>query len=596
MAGAWACALWCGALLLLLSPALAEQDVCEGPVVELQLEAQDGSFVETEYGVVGAFGTIPSLNASSPVRLVAAEPLDACAPLTKPLDGAVAVARRGACSFVAKYLAVLAAGGSAMLMFNDAPGCATMGGSLDNATDADRRPVNGTIPAISIDHALGSKLVNLTTAGQVVLVSVLLLDLPPLDAGAALLWLMAVATVAGGALWSGADHAAALKAGAAGGSPGRGGRGRAPPADDGALDVTAAGAVAFVGVASAMLLLLYFFMNRAFFYVLLALFTLTAAQALGVALAAALAAASPGLAGREAEVPFLGPVPLNVLAAAPAALAAAGVWAVWRNAAWSWPLLDALGIALMLLVLRTLRLGGLRVACVLLPLCFFYDIFFVFIQPLLFGGGESVMVEVARGAGTDEVMPMLLRVPRLQGPPIARGGYSMLGFGDIILPGLLVALMRRTDISLRLPWPRGYFAPSLAAYGAGLVLTYVALVFSWFGDQGQPALLYLVPCTLGTVLALTAARGDLRRLWDEDGDGGDGGWALLAQDAAAGGGSGGAAAAGGGGAWRPAGGEAQLGWGGGGGGGGEAASGGARHSPTASSTRLLSRGASSAVV
>lgn len=90
--------------------------------VELQLEAQDGSFVETEYGVVGAFGALPSVNGSQPVRLVAAQPLDACAPLAQPLEGAVAITTRGGCSFVAKYLAVLAAGGSAMLMFNDAPG------------------------------------------------------------------------------------------------------------------------------------------------------------------------------------------------------------------------------------------------------------------------------------------------------------------------------------------------------------------------------------------------------------------------------------------------------------------------------------------
>lgn len=32
------------------------------------------------------------------------------------------------------------------------------------------------------------------------------------------------------------------------------------------------------------------------------------------------------------------------------------------------------GIALMLLVMRTLRLSSLRVACILLPLCFFYDV------------------------------------------------------------------------------------------------------------------------------------------------------------------------------------------------------------------------------
>jgi signal peptide peptidase-like protein 2B len=58
-------------------------------------------------------------------------------------------------------------------------------------------------------------------------------------------------------------------------------------------------------------------------------------------------------------------------------------------------------------------------------------------------------------------------------------------------------------------------------YGAGLLLTYVALMFSWFGDEGQPALLYLVPCTLGVVLVLAAARGELRALLQagEDGSG-----------------------------------------------------------------------------
>lgn len=31
--------------------------------------------------------------------------------------------------------------------------------------------------------------------------------------------------------------------------------------------------------------------------------------------------------------------------------------------------------------------------------------------------------------------------------------------------------------------------------------------------QGQPALLYLVPCTLGLTLILAKARGDLRAMW-----------------------------------------------------------------------------------
>ena len=36
----------------------------------------------------------------------------------------------------------------------------------------------------------------------------------------------------------------------------------------------------------------------------------------------------------------------------------------------------------------------LQVACVLLPLCFCYDVFWVFLQPLL-TDGPSVMVEVS---------------------------------------------------------------------------------------------------------------------------------------------------------------------------------------------------------
>ena len=82
-----------------------------------------------------------------------------------------------------------------------------------------------------------------------------------------------------------------------------------------------------------------------------------------------------------------------------------------------------------------------------------------------------------------------------------------------MLPGLLAAFCRRFDASLRLPLSRAYFPPCLAGYGGGLLLTYAALWNSWFGDQGQPALLYLVPCTLGVVAALGAARGQLGQLW-----------------------------------------------------------------------------------
>lgn len=50
-------------------------------------------------------------------------------------------------------------------------------------------------------------------------------------------------------------------------------------------------------------------------------------------------------------------------------------------------------------------------------------------------------VQVARGdrSGGDGI-PMLLKVPRLYDP---WGGYSIIGFGDILLPGLLVSFCLR---------------------------------------------------------------------------------------------------------------------------------------------------------
>lgn len=87
-----------------------------------------------------------------------------------------------------------------------------------------------------------------------------------------------------------------------------------------------------------------------------------------------------------------------------------------------------------------------------------------------------------------------------------------------MLPGLLAVFCRRFDLSQRLPLGKGYFVPCVCGYGGGMLLTYAALWFSWFGDQGQPALLYLVPATLGTISLLSAARGQFGLLWDNDFD------------------------------------------------------------------------------
>jgi Signal peptide peptidase len=67
-------------------------------------------------------------------------------------------------------------------------------------------------------------------------------------------------------------------------------------------------------------------------------------------------------------------------------------------------------------------------------------------------------------------------------------GYAVLGLGDIALPGVLAAMCRCFDAAAaygKRPAWRGHFPLAVAAYAAGLLLTYTALMLSWFGDQGQ---------------------------------------------------------------------------------------------------------------
>ena len=60
----------------------------------------------------------------------------------------------------------------------------------------------------------------------------------------------------------------------------------------------------------------------------------------------------------------------------------------------------------------------------------------------------------------------------------------------------------------------GYFVYAMLAYMAGLAATFTALVL--MNGAGQPALLYLSPALLGTMVGLAAARGELRALMAND--------------------------------------------------------------------------------
>ncbi|XP_026457584.1 signal peptide peptidase-like 2 isoform X3 [Papaver somniferum] len=210
------------------------------------------------------------------------------------------------------------------------------------------------------------------------------------------------------------------------------------------------------------------------------------------------------------KLPLFGDATVLSIVVFPLCLAFAIFWVVHRHASYSWFFQDFLGICLMVNVLQLARLPNIKVAAVLLSCAFVYDIFWVFISPLLFH--ESVMVAVARGKNSGgESIPMVLRLPKLIDP---WGGYNMVGFGDVIFPGLLISFAFRYDRANNKGFKDGYFLWLTIGYGFGLFLTYVGLYL--MNGHGQPALLYLVPCTLGTLVVLGKVRGELRMLWDYD--------------------------------------------------------------------------------
>ncbi|GFY38131.1 signal peptide peptidase-like 2B [Trichonephila inaurata madagascariensis] len=193
------------------------------------------------------------------------------------------------------------------------------------------------------------------------------------------------------------------------------------------------------------------------------------------------------------------------------AIAISIYWVIIRKEKYSWILQDILGVAFCIHMLKSIRLPSLKICFVLLVLLFFYDIFFVFVTPYFTMKGESVMEEIATGGSSTEMLPMVLRVVHFGFDPLAicYKQFSILGFGDILVPGLLISYCHGFDLVTSKK--RIYFITTIVTYGIGLLVTFVALFLM---NTAQPALLYLVPCTLLPPIIIGWCKGELPTLWN----------------------------------------------------------------------------------
>ena len=90
--------------------------------------------------------------------------------------------------------------------------------------------------------------------------------------------------------------------------------------------------------------------------------------------------------------------------------------------------------------------------------------------------------------------------------------FSFQGFGDILVPGLLLSFAHSYDLLAGIRY-KLYWVITVTAYILGLVATFVSLFLM---NSAQPALLYLVPFTLMPTLLVSWIRGDLGAMWTGD--------------------------------------------------------------------------------
>jgi len=98
---------------------------------------------------------------------------------------------------------------------------------------------------------------------------------------------------------------------------------------------------------------------------------------------------------------------------------------------------------------------------------------------------------------------------------------SLLGLGDIVIPGFFLALLLRYDAhradqpvgytNYHASFPKPYFHTTLVAYMLGLGCTLFVMIRF---NAAQPALLYLVPACLGSSFLLAAVKGELKELFE----------------------------------------------------------------------------------
>eukprot|EP00933_Yihiella_yeosuensis_P010236 TRINITY_DN11658_c0_g1_i1.p1 TRINITY_DN11658_c0_g1~~TRINITY_DN11658_c0_g1_i1.p1 ORF type:complete len:499 (+),score=111.51 TRINITY_DN11658_c0_g1_i1:68-1564(+) len=184
-----------------------------------------------------------------------------------------------------------------------------------------------------------------------------------------------------------------------------------------------------------------------------------------------------------------------------AGFAAAGYYVPTKN----WIINNLFGISFSIMGIKMIPLSSFKAGAIMLIGLFFYDVFWVFYSKGIFGA--NVMVSVAKGIEA----PIKLLFPRKMGG-CGTLIHSMLGLGDIVVPGIFLAFLAKWD-AIKMGEKKSksfiYLDVTMVAYVLSLVTTVgIMLIF----NHAQPALLYIVPFVLIASSGVAVSRGEFKEI------------------------------------------------------------------------------------
>lgn len=184
-----------------------------------------------------------------------------------------------------------------------------------------------------------------------------------------------------------------------------------------------------------------------------------------------------------------------------------------------WLLNNLLALPICLFVIQKCHLNKFSTAVLFLTAFFVCDVFMVFFSAVTVDSMAAWIVpELNQTKASPNAMDVLtesIEIPNKFMFPmnlfvdgLNAVDFGILGVGDVILPGIFIAFVKRFDCSLNRE-QNVYFVVSMVAYVVGLLSTFIcATVY----DHSQPGLLYLVPACILAPLALAFCKRDLRAL------------------------------------------------------------------------------------